>query len=106
MKSEREIIEGPEATGRLVLEWKDSNEKLDAIEADFMRHSKTLETLSSLLARSRRVNASQSMLSNQLLDQNIAKMPTPERLASLVRDAREELRRFDGLSARKKILGV
>lgn len=91
--------------GRLMLEWKDSSEKLVAIEAEFMRHSEMLKSLSGLLARSRRVNT-QSMLGSQALDDDLARLPAPEKLRQLVADAREELRRFEDLSAQRKSLGI
>jgi hypothetical protein len=94
------------SVGRLMLQWKSSNEKMGAFEAEFLRHSETMKLMSSLLARSRRVNADQSVLGSQDMDECLRKLPTPERLLRLVADAREELARFNELSAQKKNLGL
>ena len=92
--------------GKLMLEWRDSNEKMGAIEAEFLRHGETFKSLSDLLARSRRVNADRSVLGTRTIDDCIAKMPTPEYLAELVADARTELQRYQDLSTQKKQLGL
>ena len=89
-----------------MLEWKESNEKMGAIEAEFLRHSATLKSLSDLLARSRRVNGDRSALGDRSLDDCIAKLPTPDRLSMLVVDARTEVRRYVDLSEQKKQLGL
>ena len=92
--------------GKLMLEWKSSNEKMGAIEAEFLRHSEVFKSLSGLLARSRRINADRSALDSQDLDKGITSMPTPEDLSLLVEDARMELRRFEDLSSQKRQLGL
>lgn len=92
--------------GRLILECKTSNEKLVAIEAEFLRHSETLKSLSSLLARSRRANGDRNMVGSADLDADLSKMPDTDRLRSLVSDAREELSRFNDLSAQRRQLGL
>jgi hypothetical protein len=92
--------------GKLMLEWKSSNEKMGAIEAEFLRHSEVFKSLSSLLARSRRTNADRNVLDSQDLDKGIAAMPTPEALSRLVEDARMELKRFEDLSSQKRQLGL
>src|ERR1022692_3056198 len=62
-----EVSEDEKASsiGKLMLEWKESNEKMGAIEAEFLRHSATLKSLSVLLARSRRVNGDRSALGDR-----------------------------------------
>jgi hypothetical protein len=50
--------------GKLMREWKASNEKMGAIEAEFVRQSENLNTLASLLARSRRVKCSEQCSEN------------------------------------------
>jgi hypothetical protein len=89
-----------------MLEWKSSNDKMGAIEAEFMRHAETLKSLSSLLARARRVNMDQSVLGSRAVDECLRNLPTPDQLSRLIADAREELARFNDLSAQKKGLGL
>ena len=92
--------------GKLMLEWRDSNEKMGAIEAEFLRHSETLRSLSSLLARSRRVNAENSALYSPAVDEALNAMPKSDYLSGLIADARQELQRFKDLSGQKQALGI
>jgi hypothetical protein len=87
--------------GKLMFEWRASNDKLGALEAEFMRQSENLRSLASLLARSRRLNGPNSVLCTSDLDERIAKMKPPEYLAQIVDDARSELRRYEDLTAQK-----
>jgi hypothetical protein len=101
------MTEDEQATsiGKLMREWKASNEKMGAIEAEFVRQSENLNSLASLLARSRRVNAQNNVLRTADIDHRIAKLKSPEDMARLIADARSELSRYEDLTAQKTQLG-
>jgi hypothetical protein len=58
--------------GKLMLQWKTSNERLAALDAEFMRHGETFRSLSSLLRRARRVNGERNVLGSRALDEGCA----------------------------------
>ena len=101
MSNEEEMA----SIGRLVVEAKESNQRLVAIEAALGRAAADFRAMGDLLSHTNRTFANNSV-DDPKIDKLLASLISKDKLESLINEARTENERYAGLRKQQSSLGL